>query len=270
MVREGQPYVVGRVDFQGADGLPGDGGARRPAGRARACAIKAAALADGLDQIERRFRRAGFLEARAAAATKVDAKEPRVDIDVLVDAGPRSVLQDVIVDGADAGKPLVARAITLTPGAPVDARALGETRRRLYDTGLYRSVAIDLQPLNPTAATTPPNTRRRRPTGDRPVAARIQLEERPGYSLRYGLAFNDEVVGPDMREQRLGFAADLDEAESLQPGNHRGLLREAAARLPGRTLLPGVGALLHAAAAVQLSSSRAAGNSPTRERLSPS
>ena len=121
-----------------------------------------------------------------------------------------------------AGKPLVAKAITLTPGAPVDPRALGETRRRLYDTGLYRSVAIDLQPLNPAAATTP-STPDLQAEGDRPVAARIQLEGRPGYSLRYGLAFNDDVVGPDMREQRLGFAADLAKRNLFSPGTTAGL-----------------------------------------------
>ena len=221
VVREGQPYVVGRVDFQGAAGLP-ETEVREALRVAPGMRYQSAALADGVDQIERRFRRAGFLEARATVATKVDVKEPRVDIDVLVDAGPRSLLQDVIVDGEDAGKPLVAKAITLTPGAPVDPRALGETRRRLYDTGLYRSVAIDLQPLNPAAATTP-STPDLQAAGDRPVAARIQLEGRPGYSLRYGLAFSDEVVGPDMREQRLGFAADLAKRNLFSPGTTAGL-----------------------------------------------
>ena len=221
VVREGQPYVVGRVGFQGAGGLP-ETEMREALRVVPGMRYQRAALADGLDQIERRFRRAGFLEARASVATKVDVKEPRVDIDVLVEAGPRSILRDVLVDGADPRKPLVAKAITLTPGAPVDPRALGETRRRLYDTGLYRSVAIDLQPLSPAAATTA--SKPDLPVkADRPVAARIQLEERPGYSLRYGLAFNDEVVGPDLREQRLGFAADLAKRNLFSPGTTAGL-----------------------------------------------
>ena len=222
VVREGQPYVVGQVDVQGGGGLP-ETEVREALRVAPGMRYQSAALADGLDQVEVRFRRAGFLEARASIATKVEAKEPRVDIDVLVLAGPRSILQDVVVDGADPQKPLVAKSITLIPGAPVDPQALGETRRRLYDTGLYRSVAIDLQPLNPAAAettATPPDVPAE---GDRPVAARIQLEERPGYSLRYGLAFNDEVLGPDMREQRLGFAADLAKRNLFSPGTTAGV-----------------------------------------------
>jgi outer membrane protein assembly factor BamA len=219
VVREGQPYLVGRVDIEGAVGLP-ESEVRETLRVVTGMRYQPAILADGVDQIERRFRQAGFLEARAAAATKVDGTAPRVDIDVLVEAGPRSILQAVLVDGEDASKPLVARAITLTPGAPVVPQQLGETRRRLYDTGLYRSVEINLQPLGSSTPTT--STPDSPADGDLPVSARIRLEERPGYSLRYGLAFNDEVVGPDMREQRLGFAADLAKRNLFSPGTTAG------------------------------------------------
>ena len=40
--------------------------------------------------------------------------------------------------------------------------------------------------------------------------ARIQLLERPRYRLRYGFAFNDDVVAPDVRDRRLGLAADFE------------------------------------------------------------
>ena len=40
--------------------------------------------------------------------------------------------------------------------------------------------------------------------------ARITLGERPRYRFRYGLAVSDEEVGPDERDRRLGFAADLE------------------------------------------------------------
>jgi outer membrane protein assembly factor BamA len=226
-VREGEPYTVGQVALRGAGGLP-EAEVRAALGVAPGGAYRPSALADGVDQIERRFRQAGFLEARVAADTKVSATAPRVDVDVLVQAGPRSMLRDVIVEGADAGKPLLARAITLSPGVPVDPEKLGDTRRRLYDTGLYRSVEIDLQPLGspadaPTSTAVPTTASKPdQPEGDRPVAARIRLEERAGYSVRYGLAFNDDVLGPDMREQRFGFAADLEKRNLFSPGTTAG------------------------------------------------
>ena len=51
------------------------------------------------------------------------------------------------LQGGDAGKPLVARAIALTPGAPIDPQAVGLTRRLLYDSGAYRGVEIELEPV---------------------------------------------------------------------------------------------------------------------------
>ena len=65
VVREGQPYVFGRVDVRGAGGLP-ETELREALRVAPGVRYQSAALADGLDQIERRFRRAGFLEARAS------------------------------------------------------------------------------------------------------------------------------------------------------------------------------------------------------------
>ena len=61
----------GRVDFQGGGGLP-EAEVREALRVAPGMRYQSAALADGLDQVERRFRRAGFLEARAAVATKVE------------------------------------------------------------------------------------------------------------------------------------------------------------------------------------------------------
>ena len=57
----------------------------------------------------------------------------------------------------------IARSIVLTPDAPLDPAAIGETRKRLYDLDVYRSVDIEVQPL---AAAAPPlsNPRSCRPS----------------------------------------------------------------------------------------------------------
>ena len=51
----------------------------------------------------------------------------------------------------------------------------------------------------------------------------MRVEERPRYAFRYGLAVNDDVVGPDEREQRFGFAADLENRNLLGRGATVGL-----------------------------------------------
>src|SRR5262249_46286495 len=113
---------------------------------------------------------------------------------------------------------LVARSITLAPDAPLDLAAIDETRRRLYDLDVYRSVNIDVQPVtSPSAAASggaPP---------EEPVAARIALQQRQRYRFRYGVAVSDEVVGPDQRDQQVGFAADFENRNLFGRGASAGV-----------------------------------------------
>ena len=62
---------------------------------------------------------------------------------------------------------------------------------------------------------------------------RITLGERPRYRVRYGLAVSDEEIGPDERDRRLGFAADLENRNIFGRGVTRGRLAAAAARSAG-------------------------------------
>ena len=137
--------------------------------------------------------------------TRVDEKSARVDVSVRVTPGPRSILRDVVVEGGDSTKPTIARSITLATDAPLDPLEIRETRRRLYNLDVYRSVDIQVQPV--ASATGPPSATA---PAEQPVMARIVLEERPRYRVRYGLAVSDEEIGEDQRDRRLGFAADVE------------------------------------------------------------
>ena len=136
VIREGEPWIIGRVALEGAEVLSGSGAETidfRSGMRYQARVVAAAA-----EKLERHFRQAGFLEAQVAVDTTVDDAARRVDLHVRAQPGPRSILTGVIVEGADPEKPLVARAIQLTPGAPVSPVAIGRTRRALYDSGVFR------------------------------------------------------------------------------------------------------------------------------------
>ena len=203
-VVEGAPYSIGEI---GVSGLPDEPGltAREALTLVSGERYRPASVAENVDRLDASLRRAAYREATIEIDTRVDADAARVDISMVVSAGPRSILREVVVKGADAGKPLVARSIVLTSGAPLDQAAIGETRKRLYDLDVYRSVDIDVQPIAaaaPAASAAAPL--------EQPVVARITLGERPRYRIRYGLAVSDEVVGPDERDRRLGLAADLD------------------------------------------------------------
>jgi outer membrane protein assembly factor BamA len=71
----------------------------------------------------------------------------------------------------------IRRRLRFTPGAPVDLDQWTEARRRVYETGLFRTVDI-------TPETSPGTVSGE---GDLPVKATVRVEEWPDLRLRYGL-----------------------------------------------------------------------------------
>jgi translocation and assembly module TamA len=205
-VIEGKPFSIGDVAMTGLPGeLEQQGSEAVALVLAPGARYRPADVAAGIDRLDTQLRRAAYRTASTDVETRIDQQASRVDVTVRVTPGPRSILQDVVVEGADETKPSIARSIKMTTGAPLDPAGIRETRQRLYDLDVYRSVDIQVQPLTSDAM---PGTTS--PPVDQPVMARITLEERPRYRVRYGLAVSDEEISPDERDRRLGFAADVE------------------------------------------------------------
>ena len=153
-------------------------------------------------RIESSYRRAGYTSARVTARSTPDDAAATVTVRFDIVEGPRQVVDTVVVDGAARTSPgLVARALRVNPGNPVDPAAWNLARKRLYDTGVFRSV--DIEARIPEAADA---------DGTVPVEARVTLEEWPQYLFRYGLRVTDEAAAlgeTTGRVLRVGAAADL-------------------------------------------------------------
>ena len=216
LIREGESWLPGQVTVDGAGAL--DGGAAIDAASLTANGrYSPKAMGDAVAKLEQRFRDAGFLSVHVSTDTSLDQSAHRVNVHVSAEPGPRTVLTSVSVEGSAADRAAVARSMRLEVGTPLSASELSATRRRLYETGAYRSVDIDLEPV--VNGGQPVDGRPNVPTtGDRAVVARIRVEERPRYTFRYGLAVNDDVVGLDQRSQEIGFAADLENKNVLGRG----------------------------------------------------
>ena len=214
-VAEGSAYLIGDVVLSG---VPADleKDARDALALSNGARYQPAAVAASVDRLEARLRRAAYRDGSAEIETRVDPTAARVDMTVRVTSGPQSILREVVVQGADARR--VAGAIALTTDVPLDPAGIRETRQRLYDRDVYRSVDIQIQPIT-SAAPPPPDAA---PLAQ-PVSAKIVLVERPRYRLRYGLAVSDEVIGPDERDRRLGVAADLENRNLFGRGATAGL-----------------------------------------------
>ena len=147
------------------------------------------------------YRRAGFNAVRVRVEPTVGPADGEVALLIEVNEGRRQLLQTIEVVGAartHAG--LIDRALRLKAGAPVDQAVWNQARKRLYDTGVFRSVDITAVPLE--ADSDDP---------DEPVTARVTLEEWPTYRLRYGVQVIDEraPAGATSDRGQIGVVADL-------------------------------------------------------------
>ncbi len=137
------------------------------------------ALARSVVAIERDLRQRGHVDARARAVTASAASPDELTLGYRVEPGPRYEVADVRLDGARTTRPSWAeRVARLDHGAAVDPEELGEARRRLFDTGLFRSVLPDVK------------------RGEKGQAAVVfEVEERPRYQVAYGLRWESSLGG---------------------------------------------------------------------------
>jgi outer membrane protein assembly complex protein YaeT len=201
-ISEGPIVRVGEIDFEVAGGKD-ESEAREAFGlqigdvyvQSRAEAARAR-LIDA-------YHRDGYNKAQVIAAANLDRDRALVSLSVTVDAGPRQVLQAVQTTGArHTASSVVDNALSLETGTPVDLTEWSRARKRLYDTGLFRRVELEPEPMEEAAA---------EQTADvEPLTARVRLEEWPPVRLRYGLQVTDAAApAGESRQFGLGVAADL-------------------------------------------------------------
>ena len=168
-----------------------------------------AALQAARRRLDGRYRTDGFNAATVSTTSVIDESEGDVAVQVTIDEGARQVLDSVAVTGIFRTHPgVVERALQLTPGEPVDLESWFEARRRLYNSGVFRSVNIEAEPIEAA----------RPPGDDEPVRARVTVEEWPAYQLRYGVQVADEnapLREASGRTLRPGLSADLTRSNLL-------------------------------------------------------
>ena len=94
----------------------------------------------------------------------------------------RTVLASVSIEGSADTRAAVARTVTLPVDTPLSASDLSAARKSLYQSGAYRSVDIDLVPVESVvgdALQGVPATQNAQTATDRRVVARIRVENLP-------------------------------------------------------------------------------------------
>jgi outer membrane protein assembly factor BamA len=182
-VSEGPQFRVGDLRVTGAARL-GDDRTRAALGLPPGSVYLPSALPKAVSRLRTAYFQAGFRDADVEAAPSRAPERPgTVDLTVSVREGRRSVLGEVAFDNRANASPGLVDAVTrLETGGALDSVALDRAQQRLYDTGIFRSVLVDVEPLGRSTG------------GDELVRAVVRLEERPRYRLRYGLQFGQGTI----------------------------------------------------------------------------
>ena len=224
-VDEGRVFTLATIGFEGASIRPA-GELLELLGLATGTPYLETEAQTAVIRVELDYRQRGFNAARVTARSTIDVDTGEVDLVVVVREGRQEVLAEVVVEGGTRTNPtLVSNALRLTQGEPVILADWNLARKRLYDTGIFRTIDLRAETLDPD------------PLAERlavsPIRARLVLEEWPAYSLRYGLRLDDLQVPEESKSTRdfgLGFAADASRRNLWGRGMTLGGAVRAAAR----------------------------------------
>src|SRR6185503_7191828 len=101
-------------------------------------------------------------------------------LSVNVDEGPRQVVSDIRIEGTRRTSPsLVSGELKLKVGEPVDLTAWAQARKRLFDTGIFRQVEIQAEPVVPPSPLAGVLAEEEPPPAEQPVTAHVTLTEFP-------------------------------------------------------------------------------------------
>jgi outer membrane protein assembly factor BamA/autotransporter translocation and assembly factor TamB len=200
-IDEGSLYRIGDVAVEGSAPRSADE-VRSTLGIEKGAAYKPAAIEPARRKVEGDYLRRGYNKVRVRAEARPDRARATVDLAIAIEPGPLQVLETVSVNGAGVTtRGTIDTALRLPIGKPLGLGELFNAQKRLYDTGVFQSVDVALEPVAAGAATT---------SLGQPVKATVTVREMPRYRLRYGFRVIDQPQ-PEagVHELQPGLVTDL-------------------------------------------------------------
>jgi outer membrane protein assembly factor BamA len=201
LIDEGLVFHIGAVAIEGVSRRP-ENDVRRLFGLEPGAPYDPLGVEPARRRVEVSYLESGYARVRATARVAADPKANTVDVTLEVDEGPREVLADVTVQGATAtSRGTIDHSLDLPAGEPLNMGAIYSAQKRLYDTGVFRTVDISVAPVDATSDPT---------SAVQPVRASVTLQELPRYQFRYGFRVVDDANPAEgARSVRPGLMADL-------------------------------------------------------------
>jgi outer membrane protein assembly complex protein YaeT len=136
----------------------------------------------------------GFNQANVQSSVRVHEEENFVDLNFNINENRQAVVSQILISGNILTKDkIIRREIIFKKGDVVNFQAINETRKRLYDLGIFERVNINAVPLD--QATDASYQKEDNPSGlESPYRVDVHVKELKPYRLRYGFQFDTETL----------------------------------------------------------------------------
>ncbi len=202
-IQEGPLFLIGNLDFKGNRSfdydqlwsvIPTSSGS----------SYDPNTLRDALRAIEGLYHKKGYNDVTSTFRVVQDSKAARAHLTFEINEHRQSVIRDIVVEGnRETSDGFILKQLGFQSGEALDFLKINETRKRLYDTGVYTLVDFQTEEISPSAPD----------PAVKDVRVRIRVEEIRPYRLQYGFFYDtDRGVGGLFEAQHrnlLGQASNL-------------------------------------------------------------
>jgi outer membrane protein assembly complex protein YaeT len=190
-VAEGPLYLIGEVAFEGNSALD-DAKLAAAVPFPKGESYRPVLRENAIQRLREAYWEQGYNDVETSMVLDRSPQERTVDIRFNITEGRQSVVKEVIVQGnVKTSENMILTQLELEPGAVLDLKKLGSSRRNLYSTGAYGLVEILREDIVPAEG----EQVRARETSEgmqKPVRLRVRVREIQPFELRYGALFDTE------------------------------------------------------------------------------
>lgn len=134
----------------------------------------------------------GFNDIRVQSDVEIHPEKGAVDLIIEVEESPQGIIEEIRITGnLLTKKEIIQREIKFKVGDAINFFEINETRKKLYDLGIFERVDIDVLPLAQAEEGSKDDSKNKL-NRVKPYGVLIDVRELRPYRLRYGLQYDTE------------------------------------------------------------------------------
>jgi len=179
VIDEGPRALIDSIQVEGADAID-SGAVLQASGLTPGAPFNAAGVVEARERIVAHYYDQGFRQVNVQARTNMNELGTRAAVEFRIGEGRRTRVDRVIVSGLTVTKESAVRQlVTIESGAPLSPVAILDTRQKLVGSGLFRSVDIEVLPVDPLSNRSD---------------VLVSVVEGPRTSFAYGFGFEEQQL----------------------------------------------------------------------------